>query len=209
MTTAATDTFDLQRIQKIRKWVLGLALMAVVTLAMFSGTWWGEGRVHDAVEAFGLGAIVLSIVGRAWCSLYIGGRKKAEVVSTGPYSLSRNPLYVFSYAGAFGVGAQTGSLTIAALFVVIAVVVFRMTIAKEEAWLSAEFGETYKSYMALTPRCGPDFSKWRDEDELNVRPRFFLTTLRDGLVFLAAIPVFEGIELAQRAGWLPILLRLP
>ena len=209
MTTAATDTFDLQRIQKIRKWVLGLALMAVVTLAMFSGTWWGEGRVHDAVEAFGLGAIVLSIVGRAWCSLYIGGRKKAEVVSTGPYSLSRNPLYVFSYAGAFGVGAQTGSLTIAALFVVIAVVVFRMTIAKEEAWLSAEFGETYASYMARTPRCGPDFSKWRDEDELNVRPRFFLTTLRDGLVFLAAIPVFEGIELAQRAGWLPILLRLP
>ncbi|WP_395649919.1 methyltransferase family protein [Brevundimonas sp.] len=209
MTTATPDTFDLQRIQKIRKWVLGVALLAAVGLAMFSTTWWGDGAVHSGVEAFGLGAIVLSIVGRAWCSLYIGGRKKAEIVSTGPYSLSRNPLYVFSYAGAFGVGAQTGSLTIAVLFVVIAVVVFRMTIAKEEAWLSAEFGETYRSYMARTPRCGPDFSKWRDEDELNIRPRFFLTTLRDGLVFLAAIPVFEGIELAQRAGWLPILLRLP
>ena len=209
MTTATSNTFDLQRIQKIRKWVLGVALLAAVALAMFSTTWWPEGGMHDAVESVGLGAIVISIVGRAWCSLYIGGRKKAEIVSTGPYSLSRNPLYVFSYAGAFGVGAQTGSLTIAALFVVTAVVVFRMTIAKEEAWLSAEFGETYDSYMARTPRCGPDFSKWRDEDELNVRPRFFLTTLRDGLVFLAAIPIFEGIELAQRAGWLPILLRLP
>ena len=209
MTTVTTNAFDLQRIQKIRKSVLGVALLAAVTLAAVSTTWWGDGRVHEGIEAFGLGAIVISIVGRAWCSLYIGGRKKAEIVSTGPYSLSRNPLYVFSYAGAFGVGAQTGSVTISVLFVVIAVAVFRMTIAKEEAWLSAEFGQPYEAYMARTPRCGPAFSKWRDEDELNIRPRFFLTTLRDGLVFLAAIPVFEGIELAQQSGWLPVMLRLP
>ncbi|WP_425987490.1 methyltransferase family protein [Brevundimonas sp. TWP2-3-2] len=209
MTTVSTDAFDLQRIQKIRKWAIGLCLLAVVVLAMFTSTWWGEGPISEAVESVGLGAIVLSIVGRAWCSLYIGGRKKAEVVSTGPYSLSRNPLYVFSYAGAFGVGAQTGSMTIAALFVLIAVVVFHFTIAQEEAWLSAEFGESYKAYMARTPRCGPDFSKWRDEEDLSIKPRFFLTTIRDGLVFLLAIPVFEGVDMAQAAGWLPVLLRLP
>ena len=209
MTTAGTDTFDLQRIQKLRKWAIGLCLLAVVVLAMFTATWGGEGPLHEAVEAVGLGAIVVSIVGRAWCSLYIGGRKKAEVVSTGPYSLSRNPLYVFSYAGAFGVGAQTGSLAIACLFVLIAVVVFHFTIAKEEAWLTAEFGSAYRDYMARTPRCGPDFSKWRDEETLSIRPRFFLTTIRDGLVFLLAIPIFESVDMAQAAGWLPILLHLP
>jgi protein-S-isoprenylcysteine O-methyltransferase Ste14 len=206
---ATTDAFDLQRVQKVRKWILGLALLAVVVLAMVSTSWWGDGVVHEAVESAGLGAIVISIVGRAWCSLYIGGRKKAEVVTTGPYSLSRNPLYVFSYAGAFGIGAQTGSLAIAVLFVLIAVVVFHFTIAREEAWLSARFGEVYDRYRARTPRCGPDFSKWRDEEELPIRPRFFLTTLRDGLVFFLAVPVFEGIEWAHMAGWLPALLRLP
>ncbi|WGM30689.1 isoprenylcysteine carboxylmethyltransferase family protein [Brevundimonas sp. NIBR11] len=209
MTTATPETFDLQRIQKIRKWAIGLCLLAVVMLALFTTTWGGDGEAHEAVEAVGLGAIVISIVGRAWCSLYIGGRKKAEVVATGPYSLSRNPLYVFSYAGAFGVGAQTGSITIAALFVLIAVVVFHFTIAKEEAWLTAEFGEAYRDYMARTPRCGPDFSKWRDTDELSIKPRFFLTTIRDGLVFLLAIPIFEGVDWAQAAGWLPVLMRLP
>ena len=209
MTTAGTDAFDLQRIQKIRKWAIGLSLLAVVVLALFTTTWGGDGPAHEGVEALGLGAIVISIVGRAWCSLYIGGRKKAEIVSTGPYSLSRNPLYVFSYAGAFGVGAQTGSVTIACLFVLIAVVVFHFTIEKEEAWLSAEFGDGYRDYMARTPRCGPDFSKWRDEETLTVKPRFFLTTIRDGLVFLLAIPIFESVDLAQAAGWLPILLRLP
>ena len=209
MTTATTETFDLPRIQRIRKWTIGLSLLAVVLLALFTTTWGGDSAGHEAVEAIGLGAIVISIVGRAWCSLYIGGRKKAEVVSTGPYSLSRNPLYVFSYAGAFGVGAQTGSITIAALFVLIAVVVFHFTIAKEEAWLTAEFGDAYRDYMARTPRCGPNFSKWRDSDELSIKPRFFLTTIRDGLVFLLAIPIFESVDWAQAAGWLPVLLRLP
>lgn len=206
MTTVA---FDLQRIQKIRKVAIGLSLLAVVGLALFTTGLWGDGAIHEGVEAFGLGAVVLAIVGRAWCSLYIGGRKKAEIVSAGPYSISRNPLYVFSYAAAFGVGAQTGSLTMALLFVLIAVVVFHFTIAREEAWLTQAFGQPYLDYMGRTPRCGPDFSKWRDEGELIVKPHFFLTTIRDGLVFLVAVPVFEGIEMAQHGGWLPVWLHLP
>ncbi|MFC5342300.1 isoprenylcysteine carboxylmethyltransferase family protein [Brevundimonas staleyi] len=207
--TVSTSNFDLQRVQKIRKWALGLALLAAVALAFVTTTWWGEGHFHEAMESFGLGAVVISIVGRAWCSLYIGGRKKAEIVSTGPYSISRNPLYLFSYVGAFGVGAQTGSLTLALLFVAIALLVFHFTIKREEAWLSNQFGAAYDDYRARTPRLGPDFSKWRDEPELNVRPQFFLTTLRDGLVFFLAVPIFEGVDWAQAAGWLPVLVKLP
>lgn len=207
MTT--TNAFDLQRIQLIRKWVLGLALLAAVALAFVSSTPWIEHPFSEGVESVGLAAIVISIVGRAWCSLYIGGRKKAEIVSTGPYSISRNPLYVFSYFGAFGVGAQTGSVTMAFLFVLIAVAVFHFTIRQEEAWLTAEFGDPYKAYMARTPRLGPDFGKWHDEAELTVKPQFFLTTIRDGLVFLLAVPIFEGVDWAQSAGWLPVLLHLP
>jgi hypothetical protein len=29
------------------------------------------------------------------------------------------------------------------------------------------------------------------------------------MVFFLAIPVFEGMQWAQAAGWLPVLLRLP
>lgn len=207
MTTASS--FDLQRVQKIRKWAVGLSLLVAVGLALFTTTLWGDGQFHEGVEAFGLGAMVFAIVGRAWCSLYIGGRKKSEIVDTGPYSISRNPLYLFSYVGALGVGAQTGSVVMGLLFLVIAMVVFHFTVQREEAWLLNAFGDTYAAYMRRTPRFGPDFSKWKDEETLTVRPQFFLTTIRDGLVLLLAIPIFEAIEQLQAIGVLKVLLHLP
>lgn len=207
MTTVSS--FDLQRVQRIRKWAVGLSLLAAVGLALFTSTTWGDGQFHEGVEAAGLGAMVFAIVGRAWCSLYIGGRKKAEIVDTGPYSISRNPLYLFSYVGSFGVGAQTGSIVMGLLFLAISMVVFHFTVQREEAWLMNAFGEPYAAYMRRTPRFGPDFSKWKDEETLTVRPQFFLATIRDGLVLLLAIPVFEAIETFQAMGVLKILLHLP
>jgi protein-S-isoprenylcysteine O-methyltransferase Ste14 len=207
MTTASS--FDLQRVQRIRKWAVGLSLLAAVGLALFTSTLGGDGAFHEGVEAFGLASMVFAIVGRAWCSLYIGGRKKAEIVDTGPYSLSRNPLYLFSYVGAFGVGAQTGSVVMGLLFLGIAMVVFYFTVRREEAWLLNAFGEPYAAYMRRTPRFGPDFSKWKDEETLSVRPQFFLTTIRDGLVLLLAIPIFEAVEKLQAVGVLKVLLHLP
>lgn len=208
MTT--TQLFDLQAVQKVRKVGALAALVALTGLTLVSQSATGlESHMHEGVEAVGLAAIVFAIVGRAWCSLYIGGRKKAEIVSRGPYSITRNPLYVFSFFGAFGVGAQSGSLTIAVLFMLASYGIFFLTVKREEAWLGATFGSQYAAYKARTPRFWPRLSLWRDEAELSVRPSFFLTTIRDGLVFLLAIPLFETIDLAQAEGWLKVIAYLP
>jgi protein-S-isoprenylcysteine O-methyltransferase Ste14 len=203
------DPHALQRVQLIRKGVLLAAIVAVLVVAALTRTLHGETVLHEGLEAMGLALIVVCIVGRAWCSLYIGGRKKAEIVDRGPYSLCRNPLYVFSFLGAFGMGAQTGSVILALLFVVITVAVFAATVAREEAWLGEAFGDTYAAYRARTPRFIPDFRLWRDADTLEVQPTFFLTTLRDGLAFLLAIPLFEAAEQLQAMGWLPTPFTLP
>jgi protein-S-isoprenylcysteine O-methyltransferase Ste14 len=200
---------DIQRTQLIRKAVLFVAIIAVIAVAALSQTLAGETVFHEALEAVGLWLIVICIVGRAWCSLYIGGRKKAEIVDRGPYSLSRNPLYVFSFMGAFGMGAQTGSIVLATVFLLIAVIVFYATVKREEVWLLANFGDVYAAYYERTPRFWPNFRLWRDEDRLEVRPAFFLLTLRDGLAFLIAIPLFEMVETAQQAGWVHAPIVLP
>lgn len=210
MSVLSPSAFDLQAVQKLRKVAVLLVGLVLIGATLFTQSPDGtDGRWHEMVEWAGLGAILLAIVGRAWCSLYIGGRKKAEIVDRGPYSLSRNPLYVFSFIGAFGIGAQTGQLTIAVLFVVVGWLIFRATVHKEEAWLMDRFGDVYAAYTARTPRFWPRFRAWRDEDELTIRPAFFLLTLRDGLAFLIAIPLFESIDVAQAEGWLRVLAHLP
>jgi protein-S-isoprenylcysteine O-methyltransferase Ste14 len=207
MTTVG---FDLQRVQRIRKLAVLVALIGLVGASLVTQSSDGvHGEWHERVEVIGLVAIVLSIVGRAWCSLYIGGRKKSEIVDRGPYSITRNPLYVFSYIGAFGIGAQSGSATIGFAFVLAAMVVFYMTVKREEAFLEREFGAVYAAYKARTPRFWPRFSLWRDEEQLTIRPALFVTTILDGLIFLLAVPVFELIDVGQASGWLQVMAHLP
>ncbi|MGU9537294.1 methyltransferase family protein, partial [Proteus mirabilis] len=86
------------------------------------------------VEHLGMVAIMVCVLGRAWCALYIGGRKKQEIVTSGPYSLCRNPLYVFSVIGAFGVGAQTGSLSVGLAFALACWGVFLIVARREESY---------------------------------------------------------------------------
>jgi len=38
----------------------------------------------------------VAVTGRAWSLMYISGKKNASLVTVGPYSLCRNPLYFFS-----------------------------------------------------------------------------------------------------------------
>ena len=210
MTSAPAPALDLATVQKLRKIAVGLALIGLIGLSVISQSIGGiDGRWHETVETVGLAAIVLSIVGRAWCTLYIGGRKKAEVVDRGPYSISRNPLYVFSFVGAFGIGAQSGSLVIAAAFVAAASLVFNLTVGREEAFLLREFGDAYARYRSRTPRFWPRFALWRDTDELTIRPSLFLLTIRDGLVFLLAVPLFELIDAGQAMHLLGVAVHLP
>ena len=68
------------------------------------------GRAHELIEMTGIGLVIICIAGRMWSCLYIGSRKNRELVTTGPYSITRNPLYLFSTIGAAGIGLMFGSI---------------------------------------------------------------------------------------------------
>lgn len=201
---------DLQRIQRRRKRTLRIGIVVLLCLACFTRAGFDrENDWHDSIEAIGILAIMVCILGRGWCALYIGGRKKTALVTRGPYSISRNPLYVFSFVGAFGAGAQSGSLVIAALFACACWCVFRMVVEHEETLLADRFGTAFHDFCRSVPRFGPNLMTWRDEEDLVSKPVLFLSTIRDACWFLVAVPVFEGIKLLQDQGWLVPLIWLP
>jgi protein-S-isoprenylcysteine O-methyltransferase Ste14 len=201
---------SLRDVQRRRKhWLRGLIGLGALGLLFVASTWPDDQTVHEVLETIGLVAIVVCIAGRAWCILYIGGRKTNELVTLGPYSVSRNPLYLFSFLGAFGVGLQSGSLTVGLICLAIALAVFVPVVIREEKVLAEHFGEPFAAYCQRTPRFGPRVSAWRDAEHLSFSPGLLYLTVRDGLVFACAFPAFELIGYAQSNGVIPVFLRLP
>ncbi|WP_395945023.1 methyltransferase family protein [Brevundimonas sp.] len=206
---SATDRAALRRVQLRRKAVLGGVILAFLAAAAVVRPV-SEGTVFEtALVMAGVAAIFAAIIGRAWCSLYIGGRKTHEIVDRGPYSVSRNPLYVFSFLAAFGVGAQTGSLVLTAAVLGLTVLILWRTVLREEAWLGAAFGEDYDHYRRRTPRFWPRGSAWRDEAALQVDPARFVRTVMDGAVLLLAPPIIDALATARALDLIPTLITLP
>jgi protein-S-isoprenylcysteine O-methyltransferase Ste14 len=200
----------LQSFQHVRRMTLAALLALVFAVLLFGQSIFPpETVIHEAIEMIGIVLIVIGIAGRLWSTLYIGGRKSVTVVSDGPYSITRNPLYVFSSIAAIGVGAQMGSITAAVGFGVACAAAFHLVILREEKYLSANLGTDYNAYMAEVPRFFPRLSLYREGETAGFKPSFLLVTLLDGLVFLVAMPFFEIIDAAQLSGALPVLFRIP
>lgn len=199
----------LSPMQAARRAVLfGLVALLLGGFAV-TGAWPNLDVAHESVEDFGRVLIAICILGRCWCTLYIGGRKGETLVSVGPYSLCRNPLYFFSFVGAAGVGAQTGSLLITLFCTVLIWAVFRVVVSKEERFLLARHGQAYETYLTSTPRFLPNPALWKPVELVEVYPKRVVVTFLDGLLFVLSIPIIEGLEGLQDIGWLPVLLNLP
>ncbi|MDO9306563.1 MAG: isoprenylcysteine carboxylmethyltransferase family protein, partial [Mesorhizobium sp.] len=155
-----------------------------------------------------LALVLVCIAGRMWSILYIGAKKNEELVTAGPYSVTRNPLYVFSVIGAVGIGLFVGSFMLALALGLAAYLVLVVTAEKEARYLEQLFGDGYRDYARETPLFWPKPLLYRDADEVTFSPVALRRTFLDGLFFLAAFPAIELIEHLQEAGGLPILFTL-
>lgn len=195
-----------QKRRKLHLWGVGV-LIALLSLVVQSA--WVPGTfMDDSLEAVGAVLILFCGLGRAWSILYIGGRKTRELVRQGPYSLTRNSLYLFTLVGVFGLGLQIGSVTAGCIYLAVTLAVFLPVIRSEERALAERFGAEFQAYRRDVPMLLPRFAGWRDTESFNVAPAQLYKSARDSFVLLAIIPLFDFIDLLQAHGLLPVLLRL-
>ncbi len=76
----------------------------------------------------------------------------STIVISGPYRLTRNPLYLSLATFYLGIGLWTNSLWVILLLVPLLFVMTRQVIAREEAYLERAFGDTYLNYKSQVRR---------------------------------------------------------
>lgn len=211
MASPATGLPALLKSRTRHTWWLALPLAAMLLFVepMSQVTAWVPFWVHENVDWIGYVCLIICVLGRTVCSAYVGGRKNEEVAELGPYSVVRNPLYVFSFIGVVGIGLVSAMVTVLVVLVGLFLLYYSMVVAREEAYLTAKFGEGYRAYRARVPRWIPNPALWKSPETIEIMPRYMLETMRDSAVFFVAYPVLELIEYLHNAHFLPVLFYLP
>jgi protein-S-isoprenylcysteine O-methyltransferase Ste14 len=179
----------------------------LVVLAMESAH---EGSlVSTALFLLGLLLVGVATVGRLWCSLYISGHKNSELITTGPYSLSRNPLYFFSLLGFAGIGFASETVTLGAVLAAAMLIGYPAVIRQEEAVLRERFGAEFEAYCARVPRFLPKLSAYVEPETYTVNPRLFRRSMLDVVWFIWFVGILEFVEALHEYHYVQPLIHLP
>lgn len=188
--------FSQHRIQVSR--VFGFAFVAAL---LATGSVWQGTLAGRAMFLAGIVLAAIAMVGRIWCLTYSSGYKSSELVTQGPYSVSRNPLYFFSFVGLIGIGLATETITLTLALVAFFALVYPAVIAGEEEFLRGRFGQAYADYCARTPRFFPRRSLFVEPESYTVQPRTLRRSL-GGVIWFIGLPVVVQILVSLRAAGL-------
>lgn len=149
--------------------------------------------------------LLVCAFGRLWSLQYLAGFKSRRVISDGPYSIVRNPLYLFSFCGAAGLAlAANHSLFFLALLLAY-VVYYPFVVVSEERGLRQILGSEYENYCRRVPRFLPRFGGFHEPESYEIRAARFSRNYLEVVWFPLAWMVLQWVTAARAAGRLPEL----
>lgn len=107
--------------------------------------------------SIGLPIILLGEGIRIWSSGHIV--KNDSLTTTGPYGLTRNPLYLGNFFLGLGFASMSGVPLLVVLFLPIFFFIYNATIAEEEKFLADRYGDRFKLYRETVPRFFPRINR--------------------------------------------------
>jgi protein-S-isoprenylcysteine O-methyltransferase Ste14 len=204
--------FKKARILLSEKRILISRIFAVflLILLLVSKDSWDENSFMDSVlEFMGLVLVCVGMLGRIWTSLFISGYKTDTLVTKGPYSVVRNPLYFFSFLGAAGIGMASESVLVTILICSLFLFYYSFVVLHEEKQLASKHGAEYQSYASVTPRFMPHLLLYNQPDSYTVSIKHYQKTFLDAGMFILVYACMQLIERLHESGILPTYLRIP
>lgn len=195
-------------VERYRKFISWPPAVLIAVLAICSASRWEASHIDALLFAAGCILVGISAVGRLWCTLYIAGMKTKTLVTEGPYSLCRNPLYFFSMLGMLGVGLVTKTLTIPALLLVCFALYYPRVMRSEGVRMATLHGEDYVRYHERVNAFLPSRRAFTEPEKVLVDARKYRRAMTDVLWFVWLVGFFEIAEALRDVGILPTLFRL-
>lgn len=197
-------------VRKARLLLLRLSAVPFVLLAVFVRPTWPVGSpTAFGIEFGGYLFLLAGLATRMWAILHIGGRKTQELVTDGPYSLCRNPLYVGTFLLVIGAGLCFENVPMLAATLVVFVPMHVIAVRLEERHLEARFGEDYARYRQTVPRFAPRFRNYRRKKVLVVPLRTVRRIMVDTILVLLVPETEDLLEVLHANGWVPVLWHFP
>ncbi len=130
--------------------LLSLVIPLGPRLASANGQALAVGVTFMAI-GFALAAFSVRNFRRAGTSV-VPGEPSTTLVVTGPYRITRNPIYIGFVLVYFGLAVILTSLWVLLLLIPVLLILQRGVVEREEGYLTRQFGETYRRYQARVPR---------------------------------------------------------
>ncbi|MDD5064827.1 MAG: isoprenylcysteine carboxylmethyltransferase family protein [Phycisphaerae bacterium] len=198
------------KIARQRITVSRIFAVLVLLLILFTASSFSQDSLTDTLlEMSGLFLLTICSIGRLWALLYISGYKKLELITEGPYSIVRHPLYVFSLIGAIGIGLASENILVLAVLIIFYLLYYPLTIIVEEKKLVDKFDQGYLDYIKRTPRFIPKFSLYKGSVQYQINTDVFVRKLVFGMWFIWIFIILHIIEMLQQSGHIPVILKVP
>ena len=149
---------------------------------------------YEIIRLGGIFLVLICVMGRIFTTAFLGGHKNQKVINYGPFSVVRNPLYVFSIIGVMGVSLVSQRLGIIIIAPLGTIIIYHFLVKREEAFLLETFGQEYADFCEKVPRFIPNLGQYHAPALIETDPKRLFSSLYDALWWFLIVGIIGIIE---------------
>ncbi|MBU1627673.1 isoprenylcysteine carboxylmethyltransferase family protein [bacterium] len=180
--------------EKLRKPLSRIIAVFCFLIIIFTKATRQNAYVLEAFEIAGYFLLSIATLGRIWSAIYICGIKNDIICKDGPYSIMRNPLYLFSFLGMIGAAWGANNIPLSLLLIPIFITYYYHVIRAEEKRLLRIFGDEFKEYIGKVPRFLPNLKLYYSRERFEIKPLLLMRHTIEAMCFVWFFFLLELLE---------------